>query len=176
VAAELRIRPPEGGDAAALAYAQVQSWRRSFRGILPDAYLDQAIDEDDRRRDWEHLLDRLDETDGNVLVAQRGDDVIGFAHLGPSDDDDVDAREVGELYSLHVLPDARGDGVGRTLLEAAADRLRGRGFAEGVLWVLAANEPARSLYEAEGWEPDGATKRFADAPELRYRRPLSTRP
>jgi len=166
---DLRIRAPEGADAAPLAHVQVESWRTSFRGLVPDAYLDQALVEKDRVHDWERLLDGLDRTQASVLVADQDGTVVGFAHVGPSDDGDVDARTVGELYALHVLPGARGEGVGSALLEAAADRLRGRGFREAVLWVLAGNEPARALYESQDWAADGATKRFADAPELRYR-------
>jgi ribosomal protein S18 acetylase RimI-like enzyme len=166
---ELRIRAPEGRDAGPLAHVQVESWRSSFRGLVPDRYLDQAVVEKDRVHDWERLLDGLDRTQASVLVAERDGAVVGFAHLGPSDDTDVDAHTVGELYALHVLPGARGEGIGSALLEAAGDRLRGRGFREGVLWVLAANEPARILYESQGWAADGATKLFADAPELRYR-------
>jgi ribosomal protein S18 acetylase RimI-like enzyme len=173
--AELRIRPPEGADAAPLAHVQVESWRSSFRGLVPDAYLDQALVEKDRVHDWERLLDGLDRTQAALLVAERDGAGVGFAHVGPSVDTDVDAHTVGELYALHVLPGARGEGVGSALLEAAADRLRGQGFREGVLWVLAGNDPARALYESQGWAADGATKLFADAPELRYRVELAGR-
>jgi ribosomal protein S18 acetylase RimI-like enzyme len=173
--AELRIRAPEGADAAPLAHVQIESWRASFRGLVPDAYLGQALVEKDRVHDWERLLDGLDRTQSSVLVAERDGAVVGFAHVGPSDDTDVDARTVGELYALHVLPGARGDGVGSALLEAASDRLRGRGFHQAVLWVLSGNAPARALYESQGWAADGATKLFADAPELRYRVELAAR-
>jgi ribosomal protein S18 acetylase RimI-like enzyme len=169
--AELRIRPPERGDAARLAHVQLESWTVLFRGLLPDGHLDR-LEEGDRTVDWERLLGRLSETEGEVLVAERGDEVVGFAHLGPTDDEDLEARQVGELYALHVLPEDTGQGIGRALLEAAAERL-GERFGLAVLWMLAGNQRARALYESTGWAEDGATRRFADATEIRFRRPLA---
>ena len=170
---DLRIRPAERGDAAALARVQVASWRRNFRGLLSDEYLDQTVDEEHRTGDWERLLDRLPETRGTVLVGERDDGVLGFAHVGPTDDEDLEGGAIGELYALHVLPETQRTGVGSALLDAATERLQAEGFEVGVLWVLSANEPARRLYEGRGWEADGASKRFADAQEVRYRRRLS---
>jgi RimJ/RimL family protein N-acetyltransferase len=47
-----------------------------------------------------------------------------------------------------------------------------------VLWVLEANERARSFYEKCGWIADGAEKRDAHRcgaqPQLRYRRTLGS--
>lgn len=51
-----------------------------------------------------------------------------------------------------------GTGRGRALLAAAEERLRGDGFDEAVLWVLAGNDRARRFYEAAGWAHDGSVR------------------
>lgn len=61
-----------------------------------------------------------------------------------------------------AAPDGRG-----------AERLRGLGVAEALLWVLDLNTRARRFYERDGWRFDGArrTESYGDsqAQLLRYR-------
>ena len=83
----------------------------------------------------------------------------------------------GEIEAIYLAPEARGTGLGRPLLEAAAAGLARAGFATAVLWVLTANEEARRFYERAGFRPDGAARSldFDGTPieEIRYRRALS---
>ena len=56
-------------------------------------------------------------------------------------------RDGGKVHALYVHPSARGQGLGRILLETAkaeCDQLQ--------LWVLAANAPARAFYAAQGFQ------------------------
>jgi hypothetical protein len=50
--------------------------------------------------------------------------------------------------------------------------LRGRGFVEATLWVIAANTIGRSFYEKLGWRHDGSKRERYDRTELRYRKRL----
>jgi GNAT superfamily N-acetyltransferase len=101
--------------------------------------------------------------------------VVGWASVGPYRDDAGDAPGpgCGELNAIYVLPEWTGHGVGRALLAYALGELRRRGLAPVLLWVLAANRPARRFYERAGFRPDGATHDFevggATLPEVRYR-------
>lgn len=61
------------------------------------------------------------------------------------------SKSVVHVHSLYVQPRYRGQGTGRRLLEEALDWGRGRGCVEAELNVLAGN-PARRLYEGEGFE------------------------
>lgn len=57
------------------------------------------------------------------------------------------ARDGARIHALYVHPRARGQGLGRALVEDAktrADRLE--------LWVLHANDPARGFYRAQGFQ------------------------
>jgi ribosomal protein S18 acetylase RimI-like enzyme len=55
------------------------------------------------------------------------------------------------LEDLYVSDEARGAGLGRALVDAAADRARARGCARVELDVSDANPPALALYEAAGF-------------------------
>jgi GNAT superfamily N-acetyltransferase len=65
-------------------------------------------------------------------------------------------------------------GVGRLLITAARERLRGVGVTAASLWVLDGNARARRFYERDGWRFDGTrrTRAYGGAPveEVRYRR------
>ena len=64
--------------------------------------------------------------------------------------DTVSAKEVVCLHDLYAVPEMRGTGAGRALLEAAADVARERGAASLVWSTAPDNETAQRLYDATG--------------------------
>jgi ribosomal protein S18 acetylase RimI-like enzyme len=57
------------------------------------------------------------------------------------------------IWGVYVVPEARGQGAGRTLLETALDFGRQMpGLEQVLLAVAATNTAARALYEATGFE------------------------
>ncbi|MDQ1374353.1 MAG: hypothetical protein QOJ09_1691, partial [Actinomycetota bacterium] len=94
--------------------------------------------------------------DVTSLVIEDGTStVVGIAAVGA---DRGEPGAAGELWLINLAPEAWGRGLGRRLLEAATDELRGQGFDEAVLWVLDANARARRFYGRAGWAPDGGAK------------------
>src|SRR6478736_903344 len=67
---------------------------------------------------------------------------------------------------IYVDPQHWGQGVGRLLMTAARDRLRGDGAREALLWVFAGNDRARRFYEIDGWRADGLAVRRPSANRL----------
>lgn len=110
---------------------------------------------------WEIRRDRyaswLREPDAFVLLAEEdGADLpVGYALVSFHNRDDSHATgdRIAELQSLVVAPDRRGGGLGTDLLHEVYRRVRDRGVEEMVIGVLATNEPARRLYEREGFRP-----------------------
>ena len=94
---------------------------------------------------FERLLD-----EPAFLVAERDGVVAGFV---VADRTPNHGRDIGHVKDLAVHPDARGEGIGRTLLRSALARLRATGVAVVRLEVREGNDPARSLYADEGFEP-----------------------
>jgi ribosomal protein S18 acetylase RimI-like enzyme len=82
-------------------------------------------------------------TGGAVAAA----DVTGFGNCGAQRNSVIDYA--GEIYTLYVLPDAQGQGAGRTLLLALFSRLIAIGYGSALVWVVRAN-PARFFYERLG--------------------------
>lgn len=57
----------------------------------------------------------------------------------------------GELHLLGVLPEFRGYGVGRRLIEAGIDRAQQMGWSKLILWTQLTMKSAQRLYEATGF-------------------------
>jgi ribosomal protein S18 acetylase RimI-like enzyme len=140
------LRPAEPSDAPDIARVHVASWRSTYRGLLPDAYLD-AMDAGHYAGRWHRtLLDRLGQA--VVLVAEEEGQVVGFASGGP--ERDGDERYEGELYAIYLLDEFHGRGLGRALTEAIASALADRDVTSMVVWVLRDNAAARGFYERLG--------------------------
>jgi len=169
----MEIRRALADDALGVATVHVRSWQGAYRGLLPDVYLDQ-LDVDARRAGWAAMIAEADwPRTGTLVAAEANGNVVGFAHVGPARDEDLDPLVVGELASIYLLPQVWGSGVGRRLMLAAVNVLRDAGFGAAILWVLDGNDRAQRFYEIGGWQLDGAAKDIviAETPlaEVRYR-------
>jgi len=163
------IRQAKPDDAYAVESIRTRGWQIAYRHVFPPAELDALPVDEVRWRQWFLVPPRGCAT----FVAERDGDVIGFASVGPSRDDE----RLGELYAIYVDPDAWSEGAGRALLERAEETLA-ESYDDAMLWVLSDNPRARRFYEQAGWEPDGSEKveeRFGvRASETRYRKRFST--
>jgi GNAT superfamily N-acetyltransferase len=76
----------------------------------------------------------LSEPEAFVLIAEDGDRVLGYAMVGISDGSIgyVTGPRVGEVETLSVLPDARGRGVGESLMNAVDHHLTAIGLRGSV--------------------------------------------
>lgn len=72
------------------------------------------------------------------------------------------------LEDLFVDGAARGEGLGRKLVEAAIERARSRGCARIQLDVNTANERAVRLYESFGFTPVHNPAKWGDAPDYYF--------
>jgi ribosomal protein S18 acetylase RimI-like enzyme len=139
-----QVRPALIADAAAIARIDVECWRASYAGILPDKYLI-GLTEAERRRVWAHYTARHP---GDVVVAADATGrVRGFGNCGRARE--LDGRFIGEVFTLYVAPDHQGNGLGRGLLLGLFARLLRRKLGSAVIWVLRDN-PSRFFYERLG--------------------------
>ncbi len=164
------IRRATPADAVTVARIHVESWKIAYRGIMPEdviARTDLAY----RTRFWK---ERIADPEWPVFLLEERGVPLAFCQMVPSRDDGDDATRVGHVTSLHVLPQLRGRGHGRTLLDRVIAEFRRRGFTELTLWVLEENRHARRFYEKSGFMPDGGTRRspHTNVPEVRYRMKL----
>ena len=101
------------------------------------------------------LGERLERGESAVLLAFDGEPgrAVGLSQLYPIFSS-VAARPRWLLNDLFVLPEARGRGVGRALLEGARKLAAETGAAGLDLATAPENVAARRLYESTGWERD----------------------
>jgi GNAT superfamily N-acetyltransferase len=59
------------------------------------------------------------------------------------------------LHAVYLHPDARGQGAGVALMQAAMAGARAQGATRAALWVNGDNAPARRLYERLGFKETG---------------------
>ncbi len=86
---------------------------------------------------------------GMLLGAWRGEALVGYACLYWTYTSLIPAETV-LLNDLYVVPQARGEGVGRALIEASAAVARERGAAR-LTWMTAQdNKRAQRLYDTTG--------------------------
>jgi GNAT superfamily N-acetyltransferase len=149
----VRIRRAGPADALAVAGVHIRSWQVGYRGLIDDDFLAGLRAEDRAAR---YSFDAAVSGAPETILAVDGEAILGFATLGPSRDEDT--AGAGEIFALYVDPPRWDSGVGRLLLREARKRLRQREHTEGILWVLAGNEPAERFYRADGWQPDGAER------------------
>lgn len=126
---------------------QVRTWHAAYAGMLPQEHLDRRTVEL-RTAQWNDRL-RAGKEDVFVACDPRGT-VVGFA-TGLASSEPVEGFD-GEIGALYVLPEAQGQGVGKSLLTAAAEVLRAKGFRSAWLRVLSDNAAARRFYENLGAE------------------------
>ena len=152
--ADASVRTARPSDAPAVGVVQSVVFRHELAGVVPDAVLDQ-LDAPALAAVWRRALEGSRQGVARLFVALAGAQVVGFAAIGPSQDPDG-GPATGELTTLCVHPDARRQGHGSRLLNAAVDGLRGAGATEVVLWVLANADATRAFLAGSGFGPDGA--------------------
>lgn len=170
----MEIRRANGLDAMAIATVHVRSWQAAYPGLIPQAYLD-GLRPEERVGGWEQALAASDWPRAGVLLlvdtgsSQQGmsgspggatgaEEVMGFSHVCPTRDDDLDPATTGEVTSIYLAPEAWGSGNGVALLAASLDQMTVAGYETAALWALDRNVRARRFYEIGGWKTDGATK------------------
>ncbi|MBT6205849.1 MAG: GNAT family N-acetyltransferase [Rhodospirillaceae bacterium] len=143
------LRAARQSDAPAIARVHVESWRTTYAGMLPDSYL-LSLDVDQRTVFWARLL--KPRGDSVVVAEDEKAGVIGFGSCGPIRPEEQPQSGdgwLGEIYTLYLLSDWHGQGLGRSMLDWLLQRLRARGLDRILLWVVEAN-PTRFFYEAMG--------------------------
>jgi GNAT superfamily N-acetyltransferase len=142
------IRRAAPRDAEAIARVRIDGWRTSYRGLIPAAYLD-GMQVDASTALWDKIL-TAGPNPASVFVATHGDEVIGFAAGSMLAEPKFGLN--AELTAVYLRREFQRVGLGRRLIAAVVDAQRALGAAGMIVWVIAANKPARAFYEALGAE------------------------
>jgi len=157
------IRPVKQSDARMLGEVYCSAWKAGYAGLMPDYFLDALTPVYSAPKPDHMQTDRW-------FVFETDDRVTGTVTFGKGRD--ADSGELGEIYSLYVLPEQWRTGQGSALFHAAAEALKARGFSGVYLWTLRENHRAGAFYEALGMTLSGKERELEIAgaylPEVQY--------
>lgn len=127
-------------DAGMISHIYASSWRKAYRGLVADHYLDRLPDDYwvPAIRSW------LESGRFMGLIIYEEKQPVGCAVFGRGRDEDH--GDWGEIVSLYLLPDYARRGYGTQLLNKALEHLRQEGFSRFYLWCFANNAAADAFY------------------------------
>jgi GNAT superfamily N-acetyltransferase len=144
----IALRRAAPRDADAIARVRIDGWRTAYRGLVPAPYLE-GMRVDASTALWDKIL-TADPNSASVFVAARDAEVVGFAAGNKLDEPRYGLDT--ELTAVYLRREFQRVGIGRRLIAAVVDAQRAHGATGMIVWVLAANKPARAFYEALGAE------------------------
>ena len=107
---------------------------------------------------YSFLKERMDNKESIIFVYEKDDTLLGFTQLYPIFSS-VSAERSWLLNDLFVTDQARGQGVGKELLDYAKAFVIKKGH-KGLALETGKTNPAARLYEREGWILDHEFKHY----------------
>lgn len=156
--ADASVRTARPSDAPAVGLVQATIYQAELADLLAPEVLEELTGPRFGTI-WRRSLERPPSTRHRLLVACAGSQVVGYAALGPAEDEPgLDVERSGMVYDGGVHPDGRGAGHGSRLLNAAVDTLRAGNddLTSVVVWVRADAQATLGFLQAAGFSPDGA--------------------
>lgn len=131
-------------DCEEVARVHVRAWQDSFRGIVPQAFLDRMS----AAQRAEAFTQGFSAPFYRMYVAEMdGRSIVGFADFGEPRGE-IDGYEA-ELYSIYILPEFQRQGVGQRLVELGVRFLLASDRRSMYLLTLEAS-PYRKFYDKLG--------------------------
>ena len=118
------IRKATYDDIKGMAKVNVDSWRTTYKNIIPDTYLD-SMSYGLREKSFQKALD-----DEQIIVyaAEEDEEVVGYIIGGKNREIEEFPAYEGELYALYILKEFHGKGIGKELVSKLFDELKARGY------------------------------------------------
>ena len=140
------IREAHIEDAVGIARVHVASWLTTYAGIVPDSYL-ANLSYARRETFWRDILGNVAANGYPFVAVNDAGEIVGFIFGGPQRNGDPAYQ--AELYSIYLLQEYQGQGIGRQLTRRLVEAFVQAGIRSMLLWVFADN-PACRFYEALG--------------------------
>ncbi|MDQ0351942.1 ribosomal protein S18 acetylase RimI-like enzyme [Alkalibacillus filiformis] len=138
----MKIREANISDASGIGKVHVDSWRSTYKGIVPDEYLNNMTYEK-REKLW---INNISAQDQYIIVAEdETGQIVGFASGGKRVTNEHE--DSGDLTSIYILEEFQGQGVGTQLMKEMFAYFRKVGYHTIFVEVLKSNE-SKFFYEA----------------------------
>lgn len=140
------IRPANLDDALVIAQVQLQAYHEIYEGQWPQHYLE-SLSVEKLSADWQQRLMSA-HSEKTYLVAEVNSRVVGFASGGTINQQDLEFSS--ELYTLYLLKNAQGRGLGKGLFFAVTSFLVSQSHSSMLCWIHSTNQKAQDFYKAMG--------------------------
>ncbi|WP_176736550.1 GNAT family N-acetyltransferase [Oligoflexus tunisiensis] len=143
----LVVRPLMLEDAAATARLHNETWRDTYRGLMPDSRLD-ALDDARTELNWRRIL--TEENPKNRLAnfgVFRDGELLGFGSAGaPREDWGYES----ELWVINIPRRFQKMGAGKALMQACVQHALGLAAQNMYLYCMIGNDNAMQFYHHLG--------------------------
>lgn len=149
------IRKAVLSDARSIIEVTTYTWLTTYKGLMPDDLLENRLNTIDERTKQmkESIEKKILENRNNTFVVEVDGKVVGSLGFGKSRNEDyVDS---GEIYSIYVLKEYQGFGIGKKLFMTGIKTLIEQGYNSMILNVLVGNKTIH-FYEKYGGEKVGS--------------------
>lgn len=132
----------------------------TLKAIMVEAFNGVSIDQGIERefgvingREWQwrkarHLDDDVRRDREGIVVAENDGRIVGFISSWL----DIDAG-IGHIPNISIVPECRGQGLGRKMITMAFDRFREAGLSHAKIETLIQNQIGNHLYQSMGFKP-----------------------
>lgn len=140
---DYEIRKNEFKDQRQMAEIKVDGWKNAYDLIISSNYLNSLNYEEQTKR-YEASFEEYKDL---VLVAVRGEEILGYACYSTTPNiDDFQS----ELVSLYIKPSEIGRGIGTSLFTETCKELKDLDKKNMIVWCLSDNKNAIKFYKGLG--------------------------
>ncbi|WP_397538838.1 GNAT family N-acetyltransferase [Rummeliibacillus pycnus] len=140
----MEIRRANIEDANGIAIVHVDSWKTTYKGIIPDNFL-KGLSYEDRTELWKQNIIR---EDNYVIIAENEQGkIIGFADAWKRETNNEE--NTCDLTSIYLLEEYQGTGIGKALMRELFIHFKKMGYSKIFVDVLEDNK-TKYFYEYYG--------------------------
>ncbi len=142
----MKIRRAKVSDSEKIETVRVNTWKTAYKGLFPDAYL-QNLSIEQKAYKTKEWLESLDDSTAVYVAEVPSNNVVGFSTGGK-------ARETlmsyqGELWGIYILQEFQKKGIGTLLVKEVVKHLIHLNI-ESMFVVVLKDSPYRRFYERLG--------------------------
>ena len=134
-----KIRKKERRDCSAVAHVVTIAWNETYRGIVPDNFLNNLYNNEEERA--QNSYNKFDEKENHQYILE------GFINVGSSNENDYE--NCGEIYAIYIINGYKGYGFGKKLIAAGINELKEMKFDKMIIGCLEGN-PSNEFYKHIG--------------------------
>ena len=130
----MKIRRATEKDLIGIAQVHVETWQSTYKGIIPEDYL-QSLTIENRLKNWQRHLKTLHTA--TFIAENEAGAVIGFAIGGP--EQTSHPLYQAEIYAIYILDTYQRNGVGKQLIKPIAKLFEEKKYPNMIIWALEEN-------------------------------------